>query len=363
MTVLQNEASEIRTTAQMSCPVCGNTGELVYSGLHDVLFGAPGKWQMRRCNSSDCELHWLDPRPRQEDLGKAYAHYYTHANSAVTEPPRSSLKNLAWAMYSIALDGYLQLRYGYTQGVGSRWHVLLTPIGFLFPTAFWLADHEASFLPAPRPGARLLEVGCGTGEQLERKRHLGWQAEGLDLDPDAVAVARQRGLQVAVGSLADQHYPSCTFEAINLTHVLEHVLEPRALLVEIERILTPGGLLVVETPNAKSWGHRLFRRGWRGLEPPRHVTLFTRKAIRRVCGEAGFEVLSIFTCPRIARFIWNHSVNHPESPPITKFARALPAGLAFEQLERIGVRFSADAGDELVVVARKRLAGAVSEPW
>ena len=65
-----------------NCILCGSPGESLYEGLDDVLFGAPGTWSFKRCANSRCQLIWLDPQPLEEDIGKAYATYYTHQDSA-----------------------------------------------------------------------------------------------------------------------------------------------------------------------------------------------------------------------------------------------------------------------------------------
>lgn len=100
---------------------------------------------------------------------------------------------------------------------------------------------------------------------------LGWQVEGVDFDPKGVRNAQAKGLTVHLGDLDRQGYPDDSFDAVAMSHVIEHVPDPSALLRECRRILKPGGRLVVLTPNVASWGHRLYGSDWRGLEPPRRM--------------------------------------------------------------------------------------------
>ena len=137
-------------------------------------------------------------------------------------------------------------------------------------------------------GGRLLEVGCGGGDSLALLQELGWDAEGVDFDPEAVANARAKGLRVRQGDLAGQGYPSSSFDAVIASHVIEHVPDPEALLVEALRVLRPGGTLVLYTPNAASLGRRHYREDWRGLEPPRHLHVFTPQALSALTRRAGF---------------------------------------------------------------------------
>jgi SAM-dependent methyltransferase len=123
---------------------------------------------------------------------------------------------------------------------------------------------------------------------LQSLKELGWQVEGVDFDPAAVQRARTKGLNVHLGTLEDQRFADNTFDAITMSHVIEHVHRPIALFQECHRLLRPGGRLVVVTPNASSWGHRRYGAGWRGLEPPRHLHIFTLSSLAAICARAGF---------------------------------------------------------------------------
>lgn len=92
--------------------------------------------------------------------------------------------------------------------------------------------------------------------------------------------------------------------AVTLSHVIEHVLDPAGLLLEIHRILKTGGRLVITTPNFSSRGHSLFRDAWVHLDPPRHLYLFSPESLRRCCERAGFRVETLRTSDRIASWTW-----------------------------------------------------------
>jgi SAM-dependent methyltransferase len=81
------------------------------------------------------------------------------------------------------------------------------------------------------------------------------------------------------------------YDVITLSHVIEHVHDPSALLRAIYRMLRPGGLLWLETPNLDSLGHARFGRNWRGLEPPRHLLLFSVDSLKFALAQAGFTRL------------------------------------------------------------------------
>ena len=103
-------------------------------------------------------------------------------------------------------------------------------------------------------GGRLLDVGCGTGGFLkELCRDSKWQAVGVDISERALETARQQGLTVQCGELDSLHLPAASFDVVTLWEVIEHVPNPRGMLLEIHRLLKPAGVLLMSTPNSESW--------------------------------------------------------------------------------------------------------------
>jgi SAM-dependent methyltransferase len=87
------------------------------------------------------------------------------------------------------------------------------------------------------------------------------------------------------------NYPADSFDAVIMSHVIEHVPHPRELLTECARVLKPGGRLVMLTPNAESFGLDYYGRCWRGLEPPRHLQIFSQLALEQIAKQAGLNVV------------------------------------------------------------------------
>ena len=127
---------------------------------------------------------------------------------------------------------------------------------------------------SPAAGGTLLDVGCGNGEFITRMRSLGWKVSGVDPDPAAVAFGQSNGLDIFTGMIADVP-ETLRYDVVVLNHVIEHVADPVSLLQECGKRLRPGvGRLVITTPNINSFGHHRFGKFWRGLEVPRHFTVF-----------------------------------------------------------------------------------------
>jgi SAM-dependent methyltransferase len=340
----------IRAQPQPDCPLCNTRGVDLYEGLCDLVYGAPGTWNLKQCPDDACGLVWMDPMPIAKDLANAYPQTYcTHQG----EPAKSQLGRLFAAMR----DGYLQRRLGYTHGAGPRWCRRLALMAWLYPAAESEFGFSAMYLPAPRIRARVLDVGCGNGESLSLMRRLGWEVEGVDVDPMAVAIARAKGISVHLGDVASVAYPDDSFDAIFMSHVLEHVHDPINLLRECRRILKVGGRLVALTPNVDSWGHRRFGRAWQHLDPPRHLMLFRRQSLAQVVRTADLRIERLTTTVRGATTMWLRSrqirrggpISSPEIAGARPWLRALP----FQTAEEWGLRFKPDIGEELQVVATK----------
>jgi SAM-dependent methyltransferase len=153
-------------------------------------------------------------------------------------------------------------------------------------------ERLTSGLPRPR---RFLDVGCATGRLLEHMRDGDWEVRGVELCPQSVAYGRShRGLPIFAGTLDQASYPDQFFEAIHFSHLIEHVPDPRGLLLEVRRILAPAGHVVVVTPNIDGLQARLFGRRWRSAIAD-HLTLFSKATLRHLLELTGFQTLRVVT--------------------------------------------------------------------
>jgi ubiquinone/menaquinone biosynthesis C-methylase UbiE len=264
------------------CPLCGSADrDVLHRDLADrVFFCAPGRWSLYRCGA--CGGAYLDPRPTAESIARAYTSYYTHEAGGEDDAPLSAF---GWFKRA-SCNGYLNARYNFdlTPALSwSRWVVAAVPSIRL------KRDATARHLRLERKGTRLLDIGCGNGAFVGAARAVGWDAEGLDPDPNAAAIGRATGLPITVGSLPKLSFPDASFAAVTMSHSIEHLHDPVAGLREIRRILEPGGTVWIATPNLSSSGHRIFGADWRGLEPPRHLILFTATSLSSALSRAGFD--------------------------------------------------------------------------
>ena len=254
---------------------------------------------MRKCDKIECGTLWLNPMPIETELPKLYTGYYTHKLS----PPPSPNPVLRAFLDQVRV-AYLYDRFGYKPQFAPRMiNRLLGWMAYLHPA--WKDTLEASvfYLEALRGGC-LLEVGCGNGTALKSMQKKGWSVTGVDFDEEAVKNARNKGLDVRHGQLSAQRFADDSFDAVVMSHVIEHVPLPGELLRECRRVLKKGGTLIVLTPNADSRGHTHYGRCWRGLEPPRHLQVFTTRSLASLAREAGYDTVESFTSMQGAVYIW-----------------------------------------------------------
>ena len=202
-------------------------------------------------------------------------------------------------------------------------------------------------------------MGCGSGEQLKFMQDMGWCVEGVEVDPPAVRNAKIKGLDVRLGTMEAQKYPDDHFHAVTMSHVIEHVHDPLGLLRECYRFLQPGGRLVVVTPNAKSRGHKMFKQSWRGLEPPRHLHVFTPEALRDLAERSGLSKVHVFTTVHAADFMFKVSLSiqrtggyDMDGPPHSRATRIWALGMQI--VEWALMKMKPELGEEIVLIGVKQ---------
>lgn len=205
-----------------------------------------------------------------------------------------------------------------------------------------LAELEAYAQPG-----RLLDVGSHIGVFVEVARQGGWEAEGVEPSLWAVDVARSRGLPVLCGTVADLEGCSASYRAVTLWDVIEHFPDPSGELRRLRSLLEPGGLLAISTMDVEAPVARLLGRHWPWYMQM-HLFYFSRRTLRGLVEQAGYEVLEIHRHRRIVRL--GYLIGQLErrlgglSRPLTRAVER--AGLA-------GRLLAVDLGDIINIFARK----------
>jgi SAM-dependent methyltransferase len=150
-------------------------------------------------------------------------------------------------------------------------------------------------------GERLLDVGCGTGFFIEAALEGGFDPAGIELSPVAVGLAQPsvRG-RITCGDVNSLLATDARqFDVVTAFDIIEHTFDPAAFLDDIGRVLAPGGLLVVSTPDTGHWLRVAMRSRWPMLQPHQHTFLFSRPAMRALLMRRGYDPLGIETARKV----------------------------------------------------------------
>lgn len=159
-----------------------------------------------------------------------------------------------------------------------------------------------SMLPRD-PTASILEVGCGTGATgaLALARGRAGRYVGIELMESAAREAREVLTEVIVGDVErlDLDFLPASFDALILSEVLEHLVEPGEALARLARCVRPGGMVLASSPNIAHW--RVVRElvmgrfdlADHGVFDRTHLRWFTPRTFAAMFEKAGFAVESV----------------------------------------------------------------------
>jgi SAM-dependent methyltransferase len=234
------------------CDLCG-------AGDCEILYVGAG-WQqpvppdvaLVRCQR--CGLMYLSPRPDPEEIGNYYPSDYVPFRPAIEDEP--------WAL----------MRWMRRRKLVQRRKLIERYSGLA--------------------SGHILDVGCATGLFLNEMARAGWHTAGVEPTASAAEYAQTRlGLDVFRGTLEQARYTPESFDVVTFWDVLEHTFSPNATLAHSVRLLKPGGLVAINVPNWHSLDRRVFGAHWIGLDPPRHLYVFTRATLTALLERNGFCVL------------------------------------------------------------------------
>lgn len=248
-TATLGDASSWRGTAAVlgsetvACNLCGTADAAPVVG---------GAFAMVRCRT--CGLVYLNPRPTPDVLLALYVDYHA--------------------------------RFGQNETV---WDRLMNRI---FREA---EDLLCASVRGPGP-QRLLDVGCGFGGFVAAMRRRGWDVEGLDPSPTAVAAARAMERPVRLGTLDALQGERGKYDAITMFYVLEHLPDPMGALRTAWSLLGPGGILLLRVPHTTPIVRLLapFGAGGSLYDPPFHLYDFSPAVLREMVARAGFDDIRTF---------------------------------------------------------------------
>jgi SAM-dependent methyltransferase len=279
-------------TIDAPCYLCGSAEADAVWSTADRAFGVPGIYTVACCRR--CGFLYQRPRVSDEHLADCYPDRYPrHQEPSPRVPFRGSpgrIRAARWALGTwLGYDAFRDTRAGAFTRLRARWS---------------LGKLRWDCIPW-RGGGRYLDVGCGAGGGLGVARALGWQVTGIEMDAVAAARARRFTEEVYVGDILSAPLAPSRFDVVTAFHVIEHVPDPVAAVERMLTWLAPGGLVIIEVPNAGGLGARLFGRAWSALELPRHLSQFSPETLGRVVERAGGRILWCWHQAKPRYYLWS----------------------------------------------------------
>ncbi|WP_297338032.1 class I SAM-dependent methyltransferase [Algoriphagus sp.] len=152
-------------------------------------------------------------------------------------------------------------------------------------------------------GAVFLDVGCGLGLGLAYANQLDCQLYATEFDSGALDfVHKHFSVETFHGDIMDAKYPNSFFDFIHMSHVIEHVLDPIAYIQEMKRIVKPGGIIAIGTPNLGSMlytFHRYFNLIQMKvpdiIDGVEHTFIFPKSTLANLCKELDLILVDHYT--------------------------------------------------------------------
>ena len=258
----------------LSCPLMQEKHSEEFYGFDNEYQTCINKFCFKLCVK--CNALVLDPRPMIEDLKIIYPSNY-HSYTLTKESKK--LFDITFFRKKAALARF-KIGLNYKQ-------------------------HSGKF--------KILDIGCGNGWMLDvLKEAYGDEVQtfGTEINEEVVKDGNTKGHCIRYGLDPFALFEDEQFDVINITHVIEHLEKPFELIKNCFKLLEPGGILIIETPNFQSLDRKitgLFNRGsWGGFHYPRHWYLFCEETVKKLALKiSGLEIVKITYFPTPTTWVWS----------------------------------------------------------
>ena len=146
-----------------------------------------------------------------------------------------------------------------------------------------------------RKNNRLIDVGCGIGYFLDVAKQRGWEVYGTEYTDNAIEICTKKGIKMQQGALDSKNYEPGYFDVVTSFEVMEHINNPNIEVEHFNKILRPGGLLYITTPNFNGFSRHIAKADWNIVNYPEHLSYYTPKTIKWLMNLHGFKTKKILT--------------------------------------------------------------------
>lgn len=201
-------------------------------------------------------------------------------------------------------------------------------------------------------GSRLLDVGCCTGFLLDEAKKAGWEVYGVEPSKWAADYAKEKfHLDIYNTTLEKAKFDSKYFDVVIMQDTIEHLLNPKEVLIEIGRILKPTGILYINTPDIESLASHILKIRWWGINQFTFY-YFSKDTLNKLLESVGFKSISwsLYTRTFSLKYLTQRFKNY--NRPIYRLLMFLfDVGRCAKLESRL---FRINLGDEIEVFACKK---------
>jgi SAM-dependent methyltransferase len=194
-----------------------------------------------------------------------------------------------------------------------------------------------------------LDIGCAAGYFLDVLKERGWDAEGIELDPDMEKVVREKGYPVSNQPL--EHFDrGRKYSLITLFDVIEHLPDLQRDVRKLGTLLEDDGTIALVTPDFTSLQRKVFGRRWFQFKPTEHIHYFSPETLQRLVSSCGLTLTCVSRSGQYADVSFLH--NRLMRYGFSRFA-SLFAGI----IRTFGLSkamWYADTGSMLAIIQKKR---------
>jgi 2-polyprenyl-3-methyl-5-hydroxy-6-metoxy-1,4-benzoquinol methylase/ribosomal protein S27E len=287
---------------KIDCPNCHSTDAVRFTKRADIV----------TCRS--CGITYLRTRPTQESMYRMIYQKYANETSYMRLPDDITKAKVSGLRRPYLVDEITRLHAGGRKGV-------------------WL------------------DVGCGWGALLDEARDRGYTPRGIEITRNSLDFAvMQLNIPVSNSQFPDSAITPHSCSIVSMSHVLEHLPDPKQAIKKTYEILEEGGMFCGIAPNIASLSSAFLKDDWVWLDPVHHYVHYSPETLTRLLEEAGFTVERMYTA--IGDYDYNAVLEN--------ILRTMPEASSLEQAqELIPGLMAAGKGEEIRFFARKPLTAVI----
>ena len=255
----------------LKCRICNYKGPGIVLKTKEMMFGFRGVFYYSRCNK--CGSASI------RNIPKNMAYYYPRDYGSKHINPwykNSIIMGLFKIYLSVNPNNYVRKAIDKRMGVPNVFQVFYN----------MLKESKYKSFRA----STILDIGSGTGQWLIYAGILGFKKRlGVDMFVEHT-IRYNKDFKILKGDLT---VVKGKFDFILSNHSIEHIANPRTTFRGVRKLIKENGIFVVRTPLIDSYAFEKYGPNWVDLDPPRHLVLFTRKAMCDLAEKSGFEVTKI----------------------------------------------------------------------